>query len=146
MADYSAMNSFLEINNPHYFTFFPISEKPIEAVIRHLPPDTLAEDISYSLEDVGYVINMRQMMATRRTPNGQTHLDSFPLFLVTLARNIKSQEIFKLNTLNYIIIKVELYRGQTGLTQYYNCQNFGHVWASCKQAPRSFVVRWLPPA
>jgi hypothetical protein len=57
------------------------------------------------------------------------------LFLVTLTRNAKSQEIFKLNSLNHIIIKVELYRAQIGLTQCYNCQNIGHVWANCKQPP-----------
>jgi hypothetical protein len=33
-------------------------------------------------------------------------------------------------------IKVELYRAQTGLTQCYNCQQFGLVWANCKQPPR----------
>jgi hypothetical protein len=32
------------------------------------------------------------------------------LFLVILKRNVESQEIFKLNRLNHIIIKVELYR------------------------------------
>jgi hypothetical protein len=37
MADYSAMKSYLEKNNLHYFTFSPNSEKPIMAVIRHLP-------------------------------------------------------------------------------------------------------------
>jgi hypothetical protein len=36
------------------------SEKPIKAVIRHLPPDTPAEDISNSLENLGFnVISMR---------------------------------------------------------------------------------------
>jgi hypothetical protein len=43
---------------------------------------------------------------------------------------------YKLNSLNHVIIKVEPYRAETGLTQCYNCQNFGHVWANCKQAPR----------
>jgi hypothetical protein len=46
MADYSAMKSYLEKNNLHYFTFFPNSEKPIEAAIRQLPPDKQAEDIA----------------------------------------------------------------------------------------------------
>jgi hypothetical protein len=35
-----------------------------------------------------------------------------------------------------MIIKVELYRAQTGLTQCYNCQNFGYIWANCKQLIR----------
>jgi hypothetical protein len=80
---------------------------------------------------------VRQMAATRRAPNGQqTHVEPFPLFLVTLIRNIKSQEILKLNSLNRIFIKVELCRAQPGLKQCYNCQHFGHVWATFKQPPR----------
>jgi hypothetical protein len=45
MADYSAIKSYLEKYNLHYFTFSPYSEKPMKAVILHLPPDTPAEDI-----------------------------------------------------------------------------------------------------
>jgi hypothetical protein len=133
MADYSAVKSYLEKNNLQYFTFSPNSEKPIKAVIRHLPLDTPAEDISNSLEGLGFsVINVRQLTTNRRAPKRQTHLETLPLFLVTLIRNAKSQEIFKLNSLHHIIIKVESYRAQTGLTQCYNCRNFGHVWTNCK--------------
>jgi hypothetical protein len=107
MADYSAMKSYLEKNNFQYFTFSPNSEKPIKAVIYHLPPDTPAEDISNSLKDLGFnVINVRQL-TNRGAPNVQTYVETLPLFLVTLTRNVKSQEIFKPNSLNYIIIKVE---------------------------------------
>jgi hypothetical protein len=138
MMDYSAMKFYLEKNNPLYFIFSPNSEKPIMAVICHLPPDTPAEDISNSLESLGFsviVINVRQLTTNRRAPNKEPLLETLPLFLVTLIRNAKSQEIFKLNSLNHII-KVESYRVQTGLTQCYSCQNFGHVWANCKQPPR----------
>jgi hypothetical protein len=65
MADYSAMKPYLEKNNLHYFTFSPNSEKPIKAIIHHLPPDMPAEDISNSLEDICFNgFNMRQMTAT----------------------------------------------------------------------------------
>jgi hypothetical protein len=77
------------------------------------------------------VINVEQMTATRREPNGETYAETLPLFPVSLKRNVKSQEIFKLNCLNHVIIKVELYRDVTSLTQCYNCQNFDHVWANC---------------
>jgi hypothetical protein len=61
MADYSAMKSHLEKNNLQYYTFSPNSEKPIEAVIRHLKPDTPAETISNSLENLGFsAINVRE--------------------------------------------------------------------------------------
>jgi hypothetical protein len=94
MPDYLAMISYLEKNNLQYFTFFPNSAKPIKAVIRQLPPDMPAEDISDSLEDLGFnVINMMQLTTNRRAPNGQTHVEPLLLFLVTLTRNVKSQDI-----------------------------------------------------
>jgi hypothetical protein len=49
--DYSAMKSYLEKNDVHYFTFPPNSEKPIKALICHLPPDMQVEDISNIPED-----------------------------------------------------------------------------------------------
>jgi hypothetical protein len=92
----------------------------MKAVIHHLPPDMPAEDICKSLEGLGLnIINVRQMMATRTAPNRQTHMETLPLFFI-LTINIKSQEIFKLNSLNHIVIKVELRKGQTGLRQCYN--------------------------
>jgi hypothetical protein len=36
----------------------------------------------------------------------------------------------------HVAIRVEAYKDQTGLTQCYNCQQFGHVLANCKQPPR----------
>jgi hypothetical protein len=92
MADYSAMKSYLEKNNLYYFTFSPNSEKPIKAIIHHIPPDTPAENISSSLEELAFnIINMRQMTATQRAPDQQIHLEPLPLFLFTLTRNIKCQ-------------------------------------------------------
>jgi hypothetical protein len=71
MADYSAIKSYLEKNNLHYFIFSQNSKEPIKAVIHHLSPDTSAEDISNSLEDLGFnIINMEQMVATRAASNG----------------------------------------------------------------------------
>jgi hypothetical protein len=131
MADYSAMRHYLESKHLNYYTFFPKSEKPIKAVIRHLLHDTPAEDISNSLNDLGFdVINVKQMTSKKTDPQGRSEVN-LPLFLVTLPRTEKSQQIFKLNKICNIIIKVEAYRAQSGLTQCYNCQQFGHVWANC---------------
>jgi hypothetical protein len=60
-------------------------------------------------------------------------VEPLPLSLVILTRITKSQEIFQLNSLIHIILKVELCRAQTGLGQWCNLQNFGHVWANCEQ-------------
>jgi hypothetical protein len=127
MEGYSAMISYLMKNNLQYFTFSLDSEKPIRPVIHHLPPDTPAKDISNNLEDLGFKVI---------TTNGKSHVEPLPLLLVTLTRNIKSQELFQLNSLKHIIIRRELYGVQTDLRQCYNFQNVGHVWANCKQPPQ----------
>jgi hypothetical protein len=42
------------------FTFYPKADKPIKAVIRHLPINTPAEDIVEGLVDIGFdVISVR---------------------------------------------------------------------------------------
>jgi hypothetical protein len=62
------------------------------------------------------------------------------LILVTLPRNTKSSEIFKLSSLCHISIKVEAMKSKNTLTQCYNCQQFGHIWANCKQPSRFYGV------
>jgi hypothetical protein len=60
----------------------------IKAVMRHLFPNTLEEDTSNSLQNLGFnVMNMRQVTATPKLLNGQIHVELLPLFFVTLERN-----------------------------------------------------------
>jgi hypothetical protein len=44
------------------------SQKPVKAVIRHLPINTPAQDISEGLENLGFdVVSVKQMTTTRRS-------------------------------------------------------------------------------
>jgi hypothetical protein len=93
-------------------------------VIRHLPSNTPAEDIPHGLVSLGFdVISVKQMTSTRRSPAEGTSQVKLPLFLIPLPRTEKSQEIYKLDGLCHISIKVEAYKAQTGLTQCYNCKS-----------------------
>jgi hypothetical protein len=66
MADYSAVRAHLEAKILNLFILFPKSEKPIQAVIRHLPIDTPAEVISSGLEELVFnAVSVKQMTATR---------------------------------------------------------------------------------
>jgi hypothetical protein len=76
------------------------------------------------------------MTTIRRSPTEGTSTKTLPLFLITLPRTAKSQETFKLSSLCHISVRVEAYRAQTGITQCHNCQQFGLVWANCRQPPR----------
>jgi hypothetical protein len=82
------------------------------------------------------VLSVKQMTTTRSSEDERMQVNHPPLLFITLTRNTKSQEIFRLNNLCHIAIKVEAYRAQNCLTQCYNCQRFGHIWANCKQPPR----------
>jgi hypothetical protein len=118
MAYFSAIKAYLEKNNVFYYTFFPKSEKPIKAVIRHLPQNTPAEDISDRLLSLGFdVISAKQMATTRRSNTEGPSTGNVPLFLITLHRTSKFHEIFRLTGLCHISIKVEAYRAQSELTE-----------------------------
>jgi hypothetical protein len=69
-----------------------------------------AEDITVYLQETDYVISVKQMTAKRPTPDGGVTYTSLFLFLLRLARNQQTPEIFKLTTLCDIIIKVEACR------------------------------------
>jgi hypothetical protein len=136
IVDFLAVKFHLEKNNLSYFTFYPKSEKPIKAVIRHLPQNTPAEDICDGLVNLGFgVISVKQMTTTRRSPPEESKITNLPLFFVTMRRTAKSHEIFHLPNLRHIAIRVEAYRAQSALTQCHNCQQFSHVRANCKQPP-----------
>jgi hypothetical protein len=134
MTNFEAVKSYFSSHNLSYYSFFAKSQKPIKAVLRHLPLNTPAEDISDGLINLGFDVVSVKQGTTRRSPSEGTRY--LPLFLITLPRTAKSQEIFKLNNRCRISIKVEAYRAQSGLTQCHNCQQFGHVWANCSQPPR----------
>jgi PAX-interacting protein 1 len=137
MADFSTIKSFFLSKKFAFYTFFPKSQKPIKAVIRHLSPNTPAEEICEALVELGFdTISVRQMTTTRRSPSQDSEHSNLPLYFITLPRTEKPQDIFKLTGLCHISIKMEAYRNQNGLTQSYNCQKFGHVWANCSQPPR----------
>jgi hypothetical protein len=68
MADFQTVKSHFDRQNLSYYSF-PISEKPIKAVIRHLPHNTPAEDMSDGLVSLGFdVVSINKITATRRSP------------------------------------------------------------------------------
>jgi hypothetical protein len=69
MADFQSVKSHFDSQNLSNYSFFPKSEKPIKAVIRHLPLNTPPEDISDGLVSLGFdIVSVKQMIATRRSP------------------------------------------------------------------------------
>jgi hypothetical protein len=93
-------------------------------VIRHLPHNAPAKDISDGLKSLGFdVVSVKNMIATRRSPPEESKIIYLPLFLVTLSRTAKTQENFRLSRICHIAIRVEAYRAQSALTQCHNCSS-----------------------
>jgi hypothetical protein len=69
--------------------------KPVKALNRHLPGNTLAKDISDALLALGFsVIYVRKMSGTRHKAEVLLEAYSISFFLVTLTSNEKASEIF----------------------------------------------------
>jgi hypothetical protein len=62
MADFKSVKSHFDAYNLSYYSFYPKSVKPMKAVIRHLPQNTPAEDISDGLVSLGFDV-IKQMTA-----------------------------------------------------------------------------------
>jgi hypothetical protein len=145
MADFQSVKSHFDTNNLSYYSFYPKFQKPMKAVIRHLPHNTAAEDISDGLVSLGFdVISVKQMTVTRWSPPEGSKTINLPIFLITLPRKAKSREFFRLLSLCHIAIRVQASRAQNGLPQCRYCQQFGHVWANCKHPPRCLCRTRFP--
>jgi hypothetical protein len=73
MAEFRAIKPYFDKERFHYFSFHPKSQKPIKAVIRHLPKNILAEGISSRLVDIGFRTNIKQMTVINPPPEGGHH-------------------------------------------------------------------------
>jgi hypothetical protein len=93
VTDLEVVKSYLSSNNISYNSLFPKSQKPIKAVVRHLPSNTPAEDISDGLVTLGFdVVSVRQMTTTRWSSSEGTR--NLPLFHITLPRTEKNPNKF----------------------------------------------------
>jgi hypothetical protein len=105
IVDYLAVKVHFDSNNVSCFTFYPKSMKPIKAVIRDLPQNTPAKDISDGLVDLGFDgISVKLMSSTRRSPAETPKI--LPLYLITVPRAVKLQYFLKIHILCHISIKV----------------------------------------
>jgi hypothetical protein len=132
MMDYDTIQILLTEKNIHFLALYSKADKTVKAVIRPLPGDTSAKDITVALHDIDYdVISVKQMTAKRSIPEGGVTRTSFPLFLVTLATNPKAPETFKLTTLcnkAYTMLQLPEFWSHLGALQ--TASSLPVVWGS----------------
>jgi hypothetical protein len=96
-----------------YFPLYTKWQKHVKAVLRHLSHNTPAENICDGLTIHGFEVSSDNQ---RLSPVEGTASVTLPLFLITLPRTAKSEEVFNLPNLCHIAIKVGPYKSQNILT------------------------------
>jgi hypothetical protein len=81
MVDFQSVKSQFDTNNLSYYSFYLKSEKPMNAVIGHLPHNSPAEDMCDGLVRLGFdVISVKQMKPIRRSPPEGSKPETFPFY------------------------------------------------------------------
>jgi hypothetical protein len=79
VADYKTIQNLLSQKGIPFFTLYTKGDKPVKAVIRHLPNNTSSEDITVALQESGYeVICVKQMTAKCLPRKEKSLLYPFP--------------------------------------------------------------------
>jgi hypothetical protein len=122
--------------NLHFITFYIKADKFVQAIIRYLSGNISAEVITVALQETNYnFISVKQAtFKCANTKAGATHI-SLSFVLVTLARNKKAQEIFKLTTLHNTVVKVDPKTGLHNATTVNVLPTYGCTaeWTSPRQ-------------
>lgn len=126
--NYRKIQQLLGEQNIQFRTMDPRSERPRKVLLRGLPANTPIEDIKQVLEEMELVPITIAHLKSRKAINKGAPL---PLFVVTLRMTPKFENIYSLDTINFLKVKVEKFKPQQ-YRQCYNCQNYGHSSLQCK--------------
>lgn len=113
--------------NINFHTFSLPSERTLKVLLRGIPNFYSEDEVKTDLEILGFNVTLvRQFLKEGR---------KLPMYMVTLPCNSDSKEIFNLDSLFYVRIKVEPYK-TSGPSQCFACQGFGHSSSHCNHTAR----------
>lgn len=138
-ADYRAATNILKEMKVQYHTHILRKDAKAKLVIRGLNKSIATSYIQESLKDLGFSVDTVSQLRSQWKREDETDPTSpkrlLPLFAVyTQASDITA--LMNINTLCYCKVTVEKFRPQTGPTQCYRCQRFGHTANYCTINPR----------
>jgi len=126
---YRLLIRYLKDQKAEYHTFQLKEDKPLRVVIRSLHPSTPTELIKAELETRLYEI--RQVTNVMYKINKRP----LPLFFIDLEPTDHSNEIYHLSSLLHTKVKIDEPYKPTMVSQYLNCQDYGH-WSHA-------IILWL---
>lgn len=111
------IQNFLHNLNIAFLAFNLPENQSLRTVIRSIPLDIVDDEIHLDLENREFTVKLVKRFGA---PNKQ-----IPICLVIFSRNSTATEIFNLDNMFYIKIRVEDFK-RSGLSQCHSCQSFGH--------------------
>ena len=127
---YREIIHYLKDAEAEFHTYQMKEGKAFRIVIRNLHPSTTPTEIKTALEEIGFSV--------RSVTNVLSKIEKIklPLFFVDLEPDEINNNIFKINNLFNIKIKIEEPYKRRIIIQCQNCQEYGHSKAYCSYPPR----------
>jgi arsenate reductase-like glutaredoxin family protein len=124
---YRKLVAFLKGNNIVHHTYQLKQERAYRVVIKYLHHSVSTKEIENQLTQMGH--NVRNVI------NGRHRITKQPLniFFVDLEPARNNKDIYNIHMIHNKIITIEPPRKNTGLTQCFRCQQYGHTKTYCNR-------------
>lgn len=129
---YRKIVSLLTEQKIFYYTYSLPADRPIKVIIKKLPNTTRPEAIREELLDRGF--SVESVIQFKKRKEGE--LVNIPTYLVSLARNEMSKNIYNITRLQRMVVRIEEYRGRNTPIMCFRCQKIGHTQLACKLPPK----------
>lgn len=123
--DFRAAIRVIDAHKAPRYTYTLPEEQTLKIVFRGIPTDFTEEEVLEDLRDEQNfdIISVKRMRKNKDTP--------YSMMLVQAPKNERSKELFQVRSIAGMAVRAEPKRKQTGSTQCYRCQNYGHVQNNC---------------
>lgn len=123
--DYRAAIKVIDAHKAPRYTYTLPEEQTLKVVFRGIPIEFTEEEILEDLRDIqGFdILSAKRMRRNKNTP--------YSMMLIQAPKTDKSKELFQVRSIAGMAVRAEPKRRQTGSSQCYRCQNYGHVQSNC---------------
>jgi hypothetical protein len=112
-----------------YVTWQLDEEKEVKCMVKNVPTNFQIPEIEASLKERGYVFN--NIVRIKSREKGE-----LPMIAVNVPKTEKGREIFNLNHIENLKVKVENRSSNGDYRQCYRCQKWGYVSYRCRLDPK----------
>ncbi|KAF8789917.1 Nucleic-acid-binding protein transposon like protein [Argiope bruennichi] len=130
--DVRKLTKYLEEQNLEYYVISDKAEKPVKIVIKGLPINTDVEEIKNELTQLDYQVQKVNQFRKFKTK------ELLPIFQIHLSKTPNIQDIYKIDQLMYMVVRVEKYVNKT-VRQCYKCQTWQHTSQQCGMKPKCVI-------